>query len=489
MIVVMLLYSCDRSESIQGTSDSDYNRDIENALGRLQEAPDSALSCLLHVADATQNMRSKAGMENYARALEESAYIYYFQFGDFFKCHDNLVKAFDIYKKTNNSFRMAKIKFNLGNILIKKKAVKKAIKYYEEALELAFNSKDSMLIRHVAVNLFFQNFMETEGDIGIENISPFVRKLKESGDTSNYAMAIYKLMDAVRIEDYNSALDWADTIENNAGDYYMPEVMKYMSDVTRSKIYVLSGHPYEAAELIKDKRKELFDDQRVSADLWLSQIYESCDKPDSVMKYRLSYYTTKDSLPLLSTYVINKSYMADDKLSSQNAVREDNDKYITLFLTFIVIICITGPIVYYHVGRKSRNNKDNALKITVRGVGSSNESENINDIMEKIDEVMHNTDEVFKPDFSIAKLSSLSGIHYKKISKCLHDERGVNFSTFLQDYRIKEVKCRLASTAYSQYTIEAIAIGVGFRSRTNFAHIFKKHTGMTPSEYRSNVKN
>ena len=32
-------------------------------------------------------------------------------------------------------------------------------------------------------------------------------------------------------------------------------------------------------------------------------------------------------------------------------------------------------------------------------------------------------------------------------------------------------------------TVEYIAEACGFRSRTSFASLFKKHTGLTPSEY------
>ena len=32
-------------------------------------------------------------------------------------------------------------------------------------------------------------------------------------------------------------------------------------------------------------------------------------------------------------------------------------------------------------------------------------------------------------------------------------------------------------------TIEAIAIGVGFKSRTSFINAFKREVGLTPSEY------
>ena len=61
-----------------------------------------------------------------------------------------------------------------------------------------------------------------------------------------------------------------------------------------------------------------------------------------------------------------------------------------------------------------------------------------------------------------------------------------DFSTALQTFRIREACRRLSprSEGFSNYTIEAVAESVGFRSRSNFHSIFKKITGLTPSQYQ-----
>ena len=37
---------------------------------------------------------------------------------------------------------------------------------------------------------------------------------------------------------------------------------------------------------------------------------------------------------------------------------------------------------------------------------------------------------------------------------------------------------------YGQFTIEAVSSSVGFKSRANFAVVFKKITGLTPTEFQ-----
>ena len=67
----------------------------------------------------------------------------------------------------------------------------------------------------------------------------------------------------------------------------------------------------------------------------------------------------------------------------------------------------------------------------------------------------------------------------------IHEKWGENFNSFLNSYRIKEACRRLGDIDhYGQLTIEAIASGVGFRSRTSFVTSFKRITGLTPSEYQ-----
>jgi AraC-like DNA-binding protein len=60
-----------------------------------------------------------------------------------------------------------------------------------------------------------------------------------------------------------------------------------------------------------------------------------------------------------------------------------------------------------------------------------------------------------------------------------------NFNNLLNEFRVREACRRLAEDdIYTNYTIEAIAESIGFKSRSNFISTFKKLTGITPSEYK-----
>jgi AraC-like DNA-binding protein len=108
---------------------------------------------------------------------------------------------------------------------------------------------------------------------------------------------------------------------------------------------------------------------------------------------------------------------------------------------------------------------------------------------QRIDKVLEDTDEICSPSFSLNSLAEKLNVKYWNISHAINDVYGKNFNALLNEYRIKEACRRLNDIEkYGNYTIEAISLGVGFKSRSNFVTTFKSITGLTPSEYLSMAK-
>lgn len=70
-------------------------------------------------------------------------------------------------------------------------------------------------------------------------------------------------------------------------------------------------------------------------------------------------------------------------------------------------------------------------------------------------------------------LSQLINLHLNK-----------NFYNFVNEYRIDDAKRMLKDPECSKKTILQIAYESGFNAKTTFNSVFKKHAGMTPSQYR-----
>lgn len=105
-------------------------------------------------------------------------------------------------------------------------------------------------------------------------------------------------------------------------------------------------------------------------------------------------------------------------------------------------------------------------------------------LRERIKSVMKDPDIICAVDFSVEQLVSAVEAKYKTVLEVIHDEYGYNFSSLLNKCRIEEACRRITEDAQVRnYTVEAIARQVGYRSRTSFTTAFKKVTGLYPSEY------
>ncbi len=122
---------------------------------------------------------------------------------------------------------------------------------------------------------------------------------------------------------------------------------------------------------------------------------------------------------------------------------------------------------------------------TAKYKGSRLSDEDTHDLFLRIRHAMETSDAIYQTGFNIDKLSDLVHSRPRYVSQAINQESGDNFNALLNDYRIKEVCRRInEDETYTRMTIEAIAVSVGFKSRTSFGALFKAMTGLSPSAYQ-----
>lgn len=110
--------------------------------------------------------------------------------------------------------------------------------------------------------------------------------------------------------------------------------------------------------------------------------------------------------------------------------------------------------------------------------------EHKNLILSKIRHIMNDSQMICAESFSLKALCTAIEEKQSNVSQVINERCGCNFHTLLSEYRIKEACRRINdSTIVSSLTIEAIANGVGIKSRSHFAIMFKRVVGINPSEY------
>ena len=99
-------------------------------------------------------------------------------------------------------------------------------------------------------------------------------------------------------------------------------------------------------------------------------------------------------------------------------------------------------------------------------------------LMERVMKYMneHLTD----PDLNVEKLTEDVGISRAQLHRKLKEIAGVSAGEFIRNLRLEQA-ARLIEEG--QINITQVAYSVGFNNQTHFSTVFKKHYGMSPSEY------
>ena len=84
---------------------------------------------------------------------------------------------------------------------------------------------------------------------------------------------------------------------------------------------------------------------------------------------------------------------------------------------------------------------------------------------------------------TLQDLAEMLHVNIHTLSRVINEGYRKNFFDFINEYRIEEFKRLVNIDQYKNYTFLAIAMEVGFSSKTTFNRSFKKSTGKTPREY------
>jgi AraC-like DNA-binding protein len=96
------------------------------------------------------------------------------------------------------------------------------------------------------------------------------------------------------------------------------------------------------------------------------------------------------------------------------------------------------------------------------------------------------TDQPFlDTDASIVTFSKALSILPGHISQVVNEMFNQNFRDVINSYRIEKAKSLILNESKVNNTILSIAYEVGFNSKSTFNSAFKKHTGLTPKEFKN----
>lgn len=175
--------------------------------------------------------------------------------------------------------------------------------------------------------------------------------------------------------------------------------------------------------------------------------------------------------------------------------------YISFIISFYVLdqesspIVVYIPLVLYLVFIGFRGNKQHRVRFTTTEEDATleeviTETETEADLKKREELKAHlvtymETETPYTNNqLTIYQLAKMLGTNSSYLSVLLNKDFEMNFTSFINSYRIEKSKEILKSPTYNNYTIEAIGHMAGFKSKSAFNRWFKIMTNSTPSNYR-----
>lgn len=106
----------------------------------------------------------------------------------------------------------------------------------------------------------------------------------------------------------------------------------------------------------------------------------------------------------------------------------------------------------------------------------------LNVVKSKLEKLFLEDKIYLQEDISLSVLAGKLGLTPHQFSEFLNQEEKINFFQLINKYRIEEAKKLLLDK--EKKTILSVAYEVGYQNKSTFNELFKKETGLTPTEWK-----
>lgn len=486
---------------------------------------DSALICYSIVMNRYDDKLSRQEQQQCAEACMNLWDLYFSHYCDYTRAYESLTRCIDIHRNLGEEsaydyLLLGGFYETLFTSNKEKSLGSKGLAYMRKSFSMAIKGSDT----HIQ-NMAFSNLVLLADEVdGLSTVSKdwdAYSRLNLKDPVFDYNKLLYtglKLMSEGKYSDALQAFRRQQSLVGNDPDKVRYLFMAYYNEAT---VLFKQGNNAAAISCMKKAealaKKNGAKDAVMSAYQQLAEYYKKSGDVGKAQYYQICYYQLNDSL--LGYRQMNQinelKYIEQIRQSKERLTIAEQqhrfDAMLVLALMVIAVIVIVFLIVLFRKNkrlaqknqmlfdrneeliktteRKSNRRQEGPQPSQIRSKVQQTENDEKEAIAERLHEVMTNSDEIYSPEFNLARLSELAGIPQRNVSQAINDNVGTNFRQYLNRYRIDEACRRLKSSQVSAMTLEAIGASVGFKSRTSFISSFKKQTGLTPSEYLTILHN
>ena len=156
------------------------------------------------------------------------------------------------------------------------------------------------------------------------------------------------------------------------------------------------------------------------------------------------------------------------------------------------ILVLVNIIIFQGLKNPQFFQKISETDLVIAKINQSKEKNNklnigeLNPLVIELEEYMSQYKPYLNPELNLDALAEALKTHPKTLSQAINQILGINFSEYINSYRIEEAKLLLQNNKDENLTIMEVMYDVGFNSRSVFNAAFKNKTGVTPSQYKVN---
>lgn len=495
------------------------NGDLEQLRKRgkeiITENPDSSVMYFSAVAARYDDNLSDADKDACIGAINNLGYVYFFAYNNPLKSYEYLLKALKLSEESGIDTSQPHIYLNIANVFASMGEGMESVKYMKKSIRSAVALHADNILVISFIGLLNQMYVAEAADF--KSITPEVKLLRSaridpSTDLYKYALLFLEGVEKGESGRYGAAIQAFEKALGSIDTPLTPERYKYtvLSAIAKTQVRQndLVGAIWNLHRILGITNAP---DIRVSVYTQLSEAFHKRGDTDSSAHYRQLYLELSDSIfhkgQLQTLHGLDNQYVTDKLNATIEKSAADRRYYmriVAIVTCALLLILAAGIWAWVSRRRLARANRllyeknreevlaaepqpeaPEAAEVPAETAANKEEDSETRELAARIAEVFASSREVFSQDFSLDRLAYLAEAPVRKVSKCLNDTMNTNFINEVQKSRIREA-CRLFEDADTngRLTIEAISEMVGFKSRSNFVQVFKKITGLTPSQYQ-----
>jgi AraC-like DNA-binding protein len=151
-----------------------------------------------------------------------------------------------------------------------------------------------------------------------------------------------------------------------------------------------------------------------------------------------------------------------------------------VYINLVILKAMQRPALF--AGMKEEEEPAKGVRKYAGSVLTPEESKGL---LDRLQHHMQTTKPYLEPELTLEELSARLSLRPKILSQVINENTGQNFFDFINRYRIGEAKRMLTDPTDKKITVQEVLYVVGFNSKSSFNTLFKKYTGVTPSEFKN----